>query len=192
MFFSIIILFTIIFIQEYILIKQLTNKQKPRKNKYNNEFENAKNNANPELINNINEQTMDPIKIYDYKKIYDPLENPTKRPEKYIIGDIGIRKYLNIATQGYPDNFHLIGTITNDDTSDNFNRVLKLFGRQKYPKSNEYEYYVMINMGNDNIKVNLSNKKELYDDDVVKIDELNKEYTVKLYKQDELIYNPFV
>jgi hypothetical protein len=197
MIFAIIILITIVFIQEYILIKKLirnTNRElqlsEPMIITPEDQFKRAKELTNPELPLNI-PPIYDPIKEYDLRKIYDPLEYPSKRPEKYIIGDIGIRKYLNLATRGYPDNFHLIGTIYNDDSSDNFNKVLKLFGRQKYPRSTEYEYYTLINVGNDNVKVNLNNKKELYDNDKVNVFELNKEYSVKLYKNDEFQYNPF-
>ena len=73
------------------------------------------------------------------------------------------------------------------------NQILKLFGREKFPNSTEYEYYVMINTGyNDNIKYFLENvRKELYDGDNVYIDILKAKYRVKLMKERIFEYNPY-
>lgn len=187
-FFIIILLFIVIIIQEYILINKIIN---PKMHK---------NHNNDPMLPPLTQSILppprllpvDPVKDYDIRKTFDPFENPTYRPEKYIIENMGLHKYINIPTQGYPDNYHIIGTLVNDDTSDTHNKVLKLFGRQKYPKSNEWEYYTMINMGNDSIKVDLNNKREVYDHDKFKVEELNKEYDVKLYPREKLMYNPFI
>lgn len=89
--------------------------------------------------------------------------------------------------------------IRNDDQFDEHyhepreNQILKLFGREKFPNSTEYEYYVMINTGyNDNIKYFLENvRKELYDGDSVYIDILKAKYKVKLMKERVFEYNPY-
>ncbi len=81
----------------------------------------------------------------------------------------------------------------NNPIKDN-NYILKLFGRQKFPNSNEYEYYVSIHTGfNDDIKYTLENRrKELYDGDKVFIDIIGSNYIVKLNKTRDLTYNPYI
>lgn len=131
--------------------------------------------------------TPDPIKNYDYNKLVNPLEEPTKRVDRYLLGPLDYRNMFNHPVRGYPDNPRWLGILINDqDTSDN--KILKLFGRQKYPRSEQYEYYTMINMGFDQIKVHIKRRKELYDHDTVSIPELGKSYTVKLNKDDEYQY----
>lgn len=134
------------------------------------------------------------LKKYDYKKLYDPLEEPRSRPSKQELGPIGFRRYIGIATQGYPDNFHLLGTLTTEE-HDIMNKILKLYGREKYPRSVEWEYYTMISTGNDMIKIPLksnNNNREVYDDDEFYIPELNRTYKVRLYPKEDLRYNPNV
>lgn len=132
-------------------------------------------------------QTHDPIKDYDYNKLMNPLEEPTKRVDRYLLGPLDYRHMFNYPVRGYPDNPRWLGILINEqDTTDN--RILKLFGRQKYPKSDHYEYYTMINMGFDQIKVHIKRRKELYDHDTVDIPELGKTYSVKLNKDDDYQY----
>lgn len=150
--------------------------------------------------NNIMQHTIqstnnhDFLKEFDERKLYDPLEEPTKRIDRDKIGNLELRQMaFNYPVRGYPDNYKWMGLLVND-TSDDSNKIIKLFGRQKYPNSDNYEYYVMINMGFDQTKVSLDNlhNKELYDGDSVVLDVLNRTYTVKLNKNDELKYNPYV
>ena len=74
------------------------------------------------------------------------------------------------------------------------NKILRLFGRQEFPRSNRYEYYTSINSGNDTIKVPVENprKQELYDDDTIVVSELNTTYKVKIYKYDAPRYYPVI
>ncbi len=74
------------------------------------------------------------------------------------------------------------------------NQIIKLFGREKFPNSNVFEYYVIINTGfNDNIKYFLENQtKELYDGDYIYIDILQSKYSVKLMKNKLFEYNPYL
>lgn len=136
---------------------------------------------------------IDIVKDYDYKKIYDPLEDPTKRPDRYVMGPLYGRRYFDYPTRGYPDNFRWFGLlISTDGTHDKPNKILRLFGRPKYPNSTtDYDYYTMINTGYDQIKVNLEQRKELYDDDTVYVKELGKTYRVQMNKNDDLQYTPF-
>ena len=133
---------------------------------------------------------MDPIREYDYQKLMDPLEEPTKRVDRHLLGPIEYRRMFNYPVRGYPDNPRWLGLLICEE-EDHTNKILKLFGRQKYPGSSHYEYYTMINMGFDQIKVHIKRRQELYDDDVVNIPELNKMYKVKLNKDDDNSYNPY-
>lgn len=190
--YTIIIIIIISIIQQYILIDKL------KKDKYKNKNKRFENNNNYYIIENEDKNENyyrnlyndNIIKRYDEKKIYDILEEPSKRPSRSEIGDIGFRKYINIATQGYPDNYHLIGILINNEGFEN--KILKLYGREKYPRSILWEYYTIISDGNDMIKIEINNKnnKELYTDDIIYIDELKKNYKVKMYSNDELKYNP--
>lgn len=218
-----ILILLIIFITIFILLYNEIIKIKQETSVTNDKFSKknfVKNNKYKKYLKyalKLNEpRKYDAIKNYDIRKMNDPLEQPTKRPDRYVIGNIGERKYLNIATQGYPDNFRLLGTLNsidynsqntqtenNDNSISNVNsigfnlinpnNILQLFGRQKYPgSSSEYEYYTIITSGNKEIKIHLPNKNEVYDGDDFYINELGKKMYVKLYPNDELRYNPFI
>lgn len=101
---------------------------------------------------------------------------------------------IDIPTRGYPDNYTQIGILldTKKSTS-NPNNIVRLFGRQTYPGSNKYEYYITVSSGQDIIKIPLETKRlELYDDDEIYIQELNSTYRVKLYDYDAPRYYPDV
>lgn len=73
------------------------------------------------------------------------------------------------------------------------NKIIKLYGRPKYyGNNNEYEYYTSLSTGNDITKINIDETKKLFTNDKIKIPELNGEFKVNLYKQEELKYNPFL
>jgi|SRR3989338_2844673 len=138
---------------------------------------------------------VDPIRKYDVNKLINPLESPVRRDERSQLNYLGMYGLTSIPTRGYIDSYSQFGILTRvvDNPNDKENRILKLFGRQRY--SNSYDYYTAINMGYDQIKVKIreGDTRELYDGDVVTISELNNaQYTVQLYKKDEYIYNPYV
>jgi len=157
----------------------------------------------PSEVTAIPPRIIDPIKDYDYHKLSDPLETPTTRVDRYLLGPIELRGMFNYPVRGYPDNPRWLGILVSDDDhskcadgkcsfeKDKDNKILKLFGRQKFPGSNQYDYYTMLNSGNDQIKVRLHHKKELYDDDHVHVSELGKKYKVKLNQNDDDYYNPY-
>lgn len=129
----------------------------------------------------------DAVRSYDYRKLYDPLEDPTTRVDRYLLGPIDYRRMFNYPTQGYPDTYRWLGILICDEDEPK-NKIIKLFGRQKYPNSNDYQYYTMINMDHDQIKVHIHRRKELYDGDEVEISELGKKYKVQLNKDDDMRY----
>lgn len=137
----------------------------------------------------------DPLKIYDYRVMNDPLKEPTRRPPRDIIGPAVASPWFNYPTRGWPDNYTLQGYLVDNNGSNNDpNKILSLYGRQKYPGSNEYEYYVSFISDDDRIKYKLDKyRRELYDDDEVVIDILQyRKYRVKLFKEEGIIYNPFM
>lgn len=166
-------------------------------------------NTNIQSLNKLNQPQYqqfhyDPIKYYDQEKLADPFEAPAKRPDRIQMGYPPIMKSSTnplqpYPTRGYPDNYHLLGTLISIDNNKDYNKleqdnqIINLFGRQKYPGSSEYEYYTMLSTGNNNTKIPLKDQiRELFTDDEVFIKELNKTYKVNLYPNEELKYNPFL
>ena len=85
---------------------------------------------------------------YDKKMLYDPFVKQYDRPSSEVMGNPEIWKYLNIHTRGLPDTFHIIGTLTTED-NDPFNKIIQLYGRQKYSgSSSPWDYYTIITSGN--------------------------------------------
>jgi hypothetical protein len=162
----------------------------------------------------------DPLVNLDRRVVDDPLIEPSRRPPRHVIMPVVGNPYFNYPTRGFTDSYSLQGYLIRDsdkyeqlpntkinkinqegiesekvkDDDDRHNKILKLFGREKYPNSTEYEYYVSVNTGfNDNIKYFLENqRKELYDGDSVYIDILKSKYRVKLLKNRSFEYNPYL
>lgn len=137
---------------------------------------------------------IDPVRIYDYDKLQDPLTRPSRRVSRYELPPHQFKRMIDIHTSGYPDSFSMFGTLVQVGDKDPNNKVLKLFGRRRDHHTNgRYEYYTEISVGNTTIKVPIHTKRkhrELYTDDVVNINELGSKYRVSLYKIDEPSYYP--
>jgi len=100
------------------------------------------------------------------------------------------RKYIiNFPTRGYPDNYQLMGILQRDNTETAYN----LYGRQTYPGSSLYEYYVHAIINNNNIKIPLNINKEIFDEQEINISGANKDnnlFRVKLYSYNTPRYIP--
>lgn len=137
---------------------------------------------------------IDPVKIYDSENLADPLTGPTSRPPSYLFGPTLLNPLFNTPSRGLPDNFSYVGNLIElkEEKEDNKEKevnlalgILQLMGRQKYPNSYKYDYYVLISRGgNDYIKMDIKtrNEEELYDGDEVFIPELHKKYRFKKNK----------
>jgi len=133
----------------------------------------------------------DIIRDYDYNKIYNPLEQPSRRIPRNELYPYHLKRNIDIPSQGYPDNFSQLGILIKQNDNNSENKILRLFGRQEYPRSERYEYYTAINSGLDQIKIPLDIKRrELYDDDIVYVKELDSNYRVQLHKYDAPKYYP--
>jgi len=142
---------------------------------------------------------VDPVREYDYQKMEDPLEQPRRRVARHEIPPMHVKGYFDYPTRGYPDNFNQFGILVRQNrlNVDHENKVLRLYGRQTYPFSRVYEYYTAINSGLDSIKIPLNhkrrrNRRELFDDDIIFIKELNAKYKVQLHRYDSPLYYPHI
>ena len=122
-----------------------------------------------------------------YKQIYDKLEEPSKY-------HLPTRTPINIRTRGEEVSYQQVGFVyrTEDDSSYNpdENNRLPLYGRQDYRGSSIWEYYVQI--PKDQIKIQLSNNKELYTDDIVSIKGFSGNWIVEVYENKEAKYIPYL
>jgi hypothetical protein len=71
--------------------------------------------------------------------------------------------------------------------------ILPLFGKKKYPRSDQWEYYYQTDKYNQ-IKIPIEYKKNyaLMSKDVIKIPEYNKDFVVTIYDYDAPKYIPYV
>ena len=74
----------------------------------------------------------------------------------------------------------------------NYN-IISLFGRPKYVGSTEFQYYVSKrDINNNEIKIDINNKREIFNGEMVKInkDIFNGEHKFVEYKTEELVQPP--
>jgi hypothetical protein len=122
----------------------------------------------------------------DKEAIYNELKPPEKRLPEYQYPDRYVRNRINIPTRGLPDNYHAVGTLVRKEDE----KILQLFGRQTFPGSNQWEYYVtgMDRYGFPNkMPVKVRGDKELSDKDKIDLDWLDKSkgnFEVNLYNFD--------
>jgi hypothetical protein len=129
----------------------------------------------------------------DRRMVDDDFVAPERRLPSHAYPDRNIKQMINIPTRGYPDNYQNIGILVRKEDE----KILKLFGRQTYPGSNQYEYYVIDSSSNSDNKIPLEipGNKEIYDNDVVPIPWLDQSkglFEVKIYDYDVPRYNPYV
>ena len=132
-------------------------------------------------------QIANPIRDYDYRALVDPLVPPYKR-------DDYMMPLPSIPSRGYPSSFKKMGTLIDQDApnTDPY-KFMILVGRQKYPGSNYYDYYVSENKTDGALKFDLPDiHKEFMTDDLLKVKELHKLYTVKIDRNLGFDYNPFM
>jgi len=129
------------------------------------------------------------IKQRDLGVIANPLVPPEKRTERPTI-DMTMplirNKYIGLPTRGSYDTYQNVGYLTKDGEPEN---VLKLFGRQKWPGSTQYEYYAIKSTAVDQFKVPMYHvRKQLFDGDSVRLEKVFAgNYKFMEFKQEELI-----
>jgi hypothetical protein len=129
----------------------------------------------------------------DKDALYDELKPPEKRVQEYQYPNRYIRNVINIPSRGALDNYHAMGTLVRKEDE----KILQLFGRQKFQGSTQWEYYVT---GADTygfpnkMPIKIKGDKEIDDKHHISIDWLNKQkgdFQVNLYDYDIPRYNPY-
>lgn len=162
--------------------------------KYINQKYNIKNEKNYNIDKKEIRNEKDNLIIEDRRVIYDPIKEPVRRLPRHIFNKDSIKRYINIPTRGYPDNYQLVGLLSRKSDE----KFLQLYGRQKYPGASQWEYYVR---GNDlsgletKIPISINNDREIYENDEVDVpllDSSKGKFKASIYKIDTLKYNPNV
>jgi hypothetical protein len=129
----------------------------------------------------------------DKDAIYNEFKAPEKRLPEYAYPNRYVRSMINIPTRGTPDNFHAIGTLIRK----NDEKVLQLFGRQTYPGSNQWEYYVS---GADTygfpnkMPIQVRGNREIENNQMIALpflDTKKGEFQANIYNYDVPRYNPY-
>jgi len=119
-----------------------------------------------------------------YRKMYDKLEEPTR---------IYPGTPINIRTQGALPSFQNVGYIYREESDPSYNpddvNRFALFGRPDYAGADKWEYYIS---GSDNIKIKLSNTKEIYSDDTVSLTGFAGDWLVHINDFAEFKYIPYI
>ncbi len=129
----------------------------------------------------------------DTEAVYNEFKAPEKRLPEHAYPDRYVRSRLNIPTRGLPDNYHAVGTLVRKSDE----KVLQLFGRQKYPGSNQWEYYVS---GADSygfpnkMPIAVKGDREIDDKQKINLPWLDKskgDFEANIYNFDVPRYNPY-
>ena len=127
----------------------------------------------------------------DQDVIINDFAPPERRVPAHIYPDRAVREIINVPTRGHPDNYQMLGIVLRNNTETAYN----LFGRQTWPGSNQYEYYVQGNMDGNIVKIpiKIRGDREIEDGHALQIpgtDPAKGAFKVQLYKLDVPRYNP--
>lgn len=129
----------------------------------------------------------------DQQAVFNDFRAPERRDPEHAYPTREVKNMINLPTRGLPDNFHSVGVLVRKKDE----KVLQLFGRQKYPGSNQWEYYVAgaDSYGYPNkMPVGVRGDRELDDKQKIELPWLDKskgDFEVNLYNYDVPRYNPF-
>lgn len=186
---SILILFTI------IIIINNTNLQKMYNTQSNNNTPDDDTLVSNKYIIPTSKFVNDKIDQRDEDALENPLKPPNRRLPRHIYPSAAKDYIFEVPTRGYPDNYHYYGNLIRRED----NKMVKLFGRQIYPGSNQYEYYGITSdpTGGSSVKIPIKVRgdKELYDKDEIDIDFLDSnvgKFILFMNDFDRPRYNPFV
>ena len=133
------------------------------------------------------------LELRDRRSLNDELAPPERRDPEHVYPSKEIKNIINIPSRGLPDNYQTVGTLVRKADE----KILQLFGRQKYAGSNQWEYYVsgMDRYGFPNkMPIKVKGDRELTDKDKIQLDWLDKskgDFEINLYDFDIPRYNPF-
>jgi hypothetical protein len=164
--------------------------------------------CDPIIINKCNNQIQPPVQVKEHPAVIlnktirrrdndainDDLSAPTRRLPKHLYPTEPNDFISEVPTRGQPDNYHHFGNMIRQSDE----KIVKLFGRQIYPGSTQYEFYGITTDGNGaeiKIPIKTVHDKEIYDGDEIDIEFLDlSKGKFKLYmnEYDRPRYNPFV
>jgi hypothetical protein len=128
----------------------------------------------------------------DKSTLYDPLAPPERRLPEHAYPDAAVKRVINIPTRGYPDTYSQIGVVIRDSTQN----VYKLIGRQNYPGSDQWTYYVEgadANTFNIKLPIKVKGDREIMEGDSVIIpgtDTAKGPFIAKIFEYDVPRYIP--
>jgi hypothetical protein len=126
------------------------------------------------------------MRDYDYRALNDPLVAPRRR------GDYNL-PVLPLPSRGFPAPYKKVGVLIDKSTDNNDRyKILLLMGRNTYPSSTAYDYYVVENDKNSSLKFDIHKNRELQTGDIVHVHELNKEYKVFMDRILGYEYDPYL
>jgi hypothetical protein len=130
------------------------------------------------------------LKKRDMDTVYDPLSPPERRLPRHIYPKKSIKKHFNYPTRGYPDDYQMLGILSRESDEN----ILQLYGRQLYPGSSQWEYYLIRN-GLESVKIPIKkgNNQEIDNNEILEVPQFNSskgKFKVTLYKLDAPRYNP--
>jgi hypothetical protein len=134
------------------------------------------------------------LKERDRDVLNDDFAPPEKREPEHSYPDRYVKRQINIPTRGSPDNYQTVGVLVRKEDE----RILQIFGRQKYPGSTQWEYYVSgmdSNTAPFKVPLKVNGDRELEDKQEITLpwfDESKGSFQVNIYPNDVPRYNPFV
>lgn len=128
----------------------------------------------------------------DYRKLDDPLKEPSRRYVNYPDGRIPAGN-INIPTQGYLPSYQSMGYLrkAGKKGEQDPDRMLRLFGRRI--DTHRYQYYTT-HHDDPSLKIPIERKadRELFDGDKIKVPGYPGEYQISLYDFEAPKYIPYL
>lgn len=127
----------------------------------------------------------------DRDVLYNDLHAPERRMPEYAYPTEYVKRAINMPTRGYPDNYQMLGVCLRNNTESAYS----FFGRQKFPGSNQWEYYAIADNSSIKIPIKIRGDREAEDGQTIYIpgtDPSKGDYKLKLYDYDVPRYNPYV
>ena len=140
------------------------------------------------------EQDIDILLKRDTDAVENKFKPPERRLPRHSYPKESLKRLINVPTRGYPDNYHNIGMLVRK----NDEKILKLFGRQKFPGSNQWEYYIISSDSGHSITkipLKIPGNKELTNNDTIAVpwlDQSKGKFNIKIFDYDAPRYIPSV
>ena len=180
---------------QYYKINNLLDQQKDIINKSNELEENIRKENQINHLSETEKEHRNNLYQRDRKVVDDIFTPGERRLPAHQYPKSEFKKSINISTQGVPENYQYVGNIIRD-TDD---KILPVFGRQEYPGSDYYEYYLVLNQdGNFGLKLPLNNgkrRREIQDEEIVELNYFKSEpgnFVFHQFDYDVPRYNPYI